>query len=300
MISIIVPVYNTEKYLDRCIQSILAQTYTDFELLLVDDGSTDSSGAICDKYAEQDSRIRVFHKANGGASSARNMGLDNAIGEWVCFVDSDDSLTRDAVEILCANCNNGADIVIANTVNNVIISGGDWAKALLESKIRCELWGGLYKRRLLADSCHKIPASIVIGEDFLLNLHLALDVDKVKLLDNNIYNYNKHNNSSLVHSYKITLEHEKQWLQCVDEITNPKRNVLAYSVFRSKYLTLEHLVYIGLDPYKEQWVNDLMLERVEYKDSCGIKEKVLLSVRNAFICRSFLKLGLWIKGYLHR
>lgn len=300
MISVIVPVYNTEKYLDRCIQSILAQTYTDFELLLVDDGSTDSSGAICDKYAEQDSRIRVFHKANGGASSARNMGLDNAIGEWVCFVDSDDSLTCDAVEILCANCNNGADIVIANTVNNVIISGGDWAKALLESKIRCELWGGLYKRRLLADSCHKIPASIVIGEDFLLNLHLALDADKVKLLDNNIYNYNNHHNSSLVNSYKLTLEHEKQLLKCIDEIISPKNKVLSYSIFRKKYLTLERLIYIGLDPYKEQWVNDLMHEWVKYKDSCGIKEKVLLNVRNVFVCRSFLKLGLWIKGHLHR
>ena len=89
-ISVIVPVYNTEKYLDRCIQSILTQTYTDFELLLIDDGSTDSSGAICDKYAEQDSRVRVFHKENGGASSARNLGLDNANGEWITFCDSDD------------------------------------------------------------------------------------------------------------------------------------------------------------------------------------------------------------------
>ncbi len=90
MISIIVPVYNAEKYLDQCIQSILSQTYTDFELLLIDDGSTDSSGAICDRYAEQDSRVRVFHKENGGVSSARNLGLGNAKGEWVTFCDSDD------------------------------------------------------------------------------------------------------------------------------------------------------------------------------------------------------------------
>ena len=90
LISIIVPVYNTEKYLDRCIQSILSQTYTDFELLLIDDGSTDSSGVICDKYAEQDSRVRVFHKENGGVSSARNIGLDNANGVWITFCDSDD------------------------------------------------------------------------------------------------------------------------------------------------------------------------------------------------------------------
>ena len=90
MISVIVPVYNTEKYLDRCIQSILSQTYIDFELLLINDGSTDSSGVICDKYAEQDSRVRVFHKENGGVSSARNIGLDNANGDWIAFVDSDD------------------------------------------------------------------------------------------------------------------------------------------------------------------------------------------------------------------
>ena len=90
IISIIVPVYNTEKYLDQCIQSVLAQTYTNWELLLIDDGSTDSSGAICDKYAAEDNRIRVFHKENGGVSSARNLGLDNAQGEWISFVDADD------------------------------------------------------------------------------------------------------------------------------------------------------------------------------------------------------------------
>ncbi len=90
MISIIVPVYNTEKYLHRCVDSILEQTYTDFELLLINDGSTDLSGVICDEYAMRDSRVRVFHKENGGVSSARNLGLDNAKGEWVAFCDSDD------------------------------------------------------------------------------------------------------------------------------------------------------------------------------------------------------------------
>ena len=89
-ISVIVPVYNVEKLLHRCIDSILAQTFTDFELLLIDDGSKDKSGEICDEYTEIDARIRVFHKQNGGVSSARNIGLDNARGEWIGFVDSDD------------------------------------------------------------------------------------------------------------------------------------------------------------------------------------------------------------------
>lgn len=89
-ISVIVPVYNVEKYLPRCIDSILSQTFTDFELLLIDDGSTDGAGKICDTYAKRDGRIRVFHKENGGVSTARNLGLEEASAEWVCFVDSDD------------------------------------------------------------------------------------------------------------------------------------------------------------------------------------------------------------------
>lgn len=97
-ISIIVPIYKVEKYIARCIDSILAQTYKDFELILVDDGSPDGSGAICDKYAMQDTRIRVVHKENGGASSARNMGLELAVGNRVTFVDGDDEIMPDFLE----------------------------------------------------------------------------------------------------------------------------------------------------------------------------------------------------------
>ena len=89
-ISVIIPVYNAEVYLHRCVDSLLSQSFKDFELLLVDDGSVDSSADICDEYANGDERVRVFHKKNGGVSSARNLGLDNARGEWVVFVDADD------------------------------------------------------------------------------------------------------------------------------------------------------------------------------------------------------------------
>lgn len=96
--SIIIPVFNTEQYLSKCLDSILAQSYTDFELLLIDDGSTDCSGKICDEYAAKDSRITVFHVANGGVSRARNIGIDLANGEWVCFVDSDDWVEIDYLQ----------------------------------------------------------------------------------------------------------------------------------------------------------------------------------------------------------
>ena len=115
-ISIIIPVYNAEPYLHRCVESILSQTFADFELLLIDDGSPDKSGAICDEYAEIDERIRVFHKENGGVSSARNIGLDNATGEWVTFIDSDDLLPNTMVFKTAASYN--ADMIIFSYIEN--------------------------------------------------------------------------------------------------------------------------------------------------------------------------------------
>lgn len=98
IISIIVPVYNVEKYIDKCINSILHQTYTNIELLLIDDGSPDKSGIICDAYAQQDCRVQVFHEQNAGVSAARNIGINNAKGEFITFVDSDDWLELDCIE----------------------------------------------------------------------------------------------------------------------------------------------------------------------------------------------------------
>ena len=124
-ISIIVPVYKAELFLPRCIDSILTQTFTDFELLLIDDGSPDNSGSICDEYALKDKRIRVFHKENGGVSSARNLGLDNAKGEWITFIDADDWISNTFIEHLYKPIlsNNNIEFVQAgctNYINNEI------------------------------------------------------------------------------------------------------------------------------------------------------------------------------------
>lgn len=113
LVSIVVPVFNTAPYLPACISSILAQSFTDLELLLVDDGSTDGSGIICDEYAKKDSRIRVFHKENGGVSSARNLGLDHASGEWIYFVDSDDQVLPGGLQTMVDCISDDVDIVLA-------------------------------------------------------------------------------------------------------------------------------------------------------------------------------------------
>ena len=121
-VSIIVPVYNVEKYLPRCIDSILAQTSTNFELILIDDGSTDKSGMICDEYAKKDNRIKVFHKENGGVSSARNIGLDNASGEWLAFIDPDDAVDKEYLSLpeLCKADVIEKSFIVYDEQNNII------------------------------------------------------------------------------------------------------------------------------------------------------------------------------------
>ncbi len=115
MISVIVPVYNVEKYLDRCVESIVAQTFNEYELILVDDGSTDGSGVICDRYAELYNRIRVIHKENGGLSDARNVGTENAKGEYVTYIDSDDCVHSKYLELLYKSLINfNADISLCS------------------------------------------------------------------------------------------------------------------------------------------------------------------------------------------
>lgn len=201
-ISVIVPVYNTEKYLDRCIQSILAQTYTDFELLLINDGSTDSSGAICDKYAKQDVRVRVFHKENGGVSSARNKGLDNAQGEWVSFVDSDDWLEIGALESLIKHAD--ADLIIGSikfhasgTVGNLIegttlIDEAD-LNDLLSKKIDHYSISSpctkIFKNIIIQDKGIRFNPKLCFGEDSLFVKNYLLFTKSIWCVDALCYHY---------------------------------------------------------------------------------------------------------------
>lgn len=159
-ISIIVPVYNVEKYLHKCVDSILSQTLSDFELLLVDDGSKDSSGNICDDYASIDSRIHVIHKKNGGVSSARNVGLDAAKGKYIVFVDSDDFVDSDYLETLYPK--NDEDLVCCSFVLENATSQSSWnvflsdcygsKKALEENLTKfvfCAVYCKIYKRDII-------------------------------------------------------------------------------------------------------------------------------------------------------
>ena len=191
-VSIVVPVYNAEKYLRCCIDSILDQTYTDWELLLIDDGSKDTSGSICDEYAAKDERIRVFHKENGGVSSARNLGLDHVLGEWVTFVDSDDYIEENFLKSFEGNLD--ADLVVGNMVEkgpqgNLLkdipagyhnslqyVLAGNLNKLAFQA-----LWGKMFRKELVDDS--RLDEGMRIGEDLHFILKYAGIAKNLRVLE---------------------------------------------------------------------------------------------------------------------
>lgn len=210
-ISVIVPVYKAEAYLHRCVDSILAQTFKDIEVLLINDGSPDRSGEICDEYSHEDSRIRVFHKENGGVSSARQCGLDNAIGEYVIHVDPDDWIEKDMYERMynVAQCN-GADMVICD----IHIDGT--TKTFLASQNFEELdhiyilkqmyhyMCGSCCNKLVRRSCFsqyniRFPSELFYGEDLYVNTCLLSNSIKIAYIPTALYHYDQVvNENSLV------------------------------------------------------------------------------------------------------
>lgn len=199
-ISVIVPVYNVEKYLPRCIDSILSQTFTDFELLLIDDGSPDNSGKICDEYAIKDCRVKVIHKQNGGVSSARNVGIENATGEWVFFSDADDILVPNAFYILTSRINSEVAYVMAGykrcdenhnieyevkTRDEHIISSSDAVTQMFRPTdyvYQGYLWNKLFKLSVIKENNLKFAVDIYFNEDRLFNILYLLKIGNQKCI----------------------------------------------------------------------------------------------------------------------
>jgi glycosyltransferase involved in cell wall biosynthesis len=209
-ISIIIPVYNTEVYLSKCINSILTQTFTDFELILVNDGSTDNSGQICDDYAKRDKRVIVIHQLNGGPGKARNSALQVAQGEYISFIDSDDWIADDMLqEMSYLMSSNNVDIVVMshytidldnsikkveNTVVDKIINRIDATSLILEDKIIYSFaWDKLYKRKLFEGV--KYPENRII-EDIPTTYKLINNAENIFLSNKAYYYYVRRETSS--------------------------------------------------------------------------------------------------------
>ncbi|MDD3173534.1 MAG: glycosyltransferase [Herbinix sp.] len=211
IISVIVPIYKVEKYLDRCIKSIQNQTYKNLEIILVDDGSPDNCGVMCDEYAEKDDRIKVIHKANGGLSDARNIGIEASTGDYIVFVDSDDWLDLDMIEVLynigikykadiveCSFRNVYSDWIIEETKCTAEIVEGDSLKALegmLDWKyFKPVAWNKLYKRSIIGGI--RYPKG-KIHEDEFTTYKYFYAAKKLVYLDVSKYNYDKSRTDSI-------------------------------------------------------------------------------------------------------
>lgn len=207
-VSIIVPVYNVEKYIKKCINSILDQTERDFELLLIDDGSPDKSGNICDEFALIDNRIKVFHKVNGGVSSARNLGLDNAVGDMIFFIDSDDFIEPDYIEQLKIRddedfVQSGVRILENDYLKSVMTHEEiflDYNQFWMQSRQQWPTMCCLSKR--IIDKYHlRFNEKLKMGEDGLFNHIFLSKCSKIRRITYNGYNYNWDNSQSASHKY---------------------------------------------------------------------------------------------------
>ncbi len=219
LISIIVPVYNVEKYLDCCMQSILHQSYKDYEVLLVDDGSTDGSGQICDAYAKEDKRIRVFHQENGGVSSARNLGLDKAKGAYIGFVDADDCMDYRMLEILydtltaedadMVMCDftmedNGCYYYAPGIAAEKMVWGRDEALDILYKSCRRGgdvLWNKLYRKKLFAGI--RFPQGMCYEDAYVMH-QLFERAERIVFINRKLYYYRNRKNS-IMHSDDISI-----------------------------------------------------------------------------------------------
>ena len=221
MISVVVPVYRVESYLDRCVKSILNQTFSDFELILVDDGSPDRCPEICDDWARKDDRIRVIHKKNGGLPDARNAGIAAATGEYLAFVDSDDWVEPEFLETLYKGIvAYGADVVQCNyqkIFENEVVQLSSAPKVFDPEAIQCDILAEmandrlsglanarcnkLYKTGLVKNSIALCDTSVSMGEDFLMNFAVFGLCRKIVAMDTPpLYNY-FYNTSSITGSY---------------------------------------------------------------------------------------------------
>lgn len=214
-VSVIIPVYKVEKYLDACISSVVNQSYRNLEIILVDDGSPDKCPTMCDDWAKRDNRIKVIHKVNGGLSSARNAGLNEATGEYIAFLDSDDWIEKDmykdmveaiskynvdfvAGKIMCYIEKDGRKIPFMEQKDRYIISlntkfkKNDYRHLTISNMIESAAWNKLYKRDYIADSRFK---ECRLFEDYLFSYYKTKDMTSMYYLNKYYYNYRIRDNS---------------------------------------------------------------------------------------------------------
>lgn len=224
LISVIVPIYNVEKWLPRCIEGILNQPFTNIELILVNDGSSDKCGKICEEYAKKDNRIKVIHKENKGVSSARNAGIEVATGKYIVFIDPDDEISKSYFTKLYSTAENyncdavicgyetipNHSIITPNFKLNTVMNGRDFVLSssnIHSSNDLCFSWRYMYNLSTIKDKNIRFNEQVFIGEDVIFNLEFLLKSQRVCALSEILYFYNVNNLNSLMRApFKPNLE----------------------------------------------------------------------------------------------
>lgn len=243
-VSVIVPIYNKEKELKKCLKSIIKQTYQNLEIILINDGSTDKSLEVCEQYAKSDKRIKVISKINEGVDLARHAGIKKCTGDYVTFVDSDDSLIKNAIELLVkALEKTNSDISCGNVVRTIgkyhlikkkvvnfseekVITHDEFIDEYLKSfcgwgRMPISMWAKLYKRHLIINIT---PTKLKYGEDLCFNLQAMLNASKVVQITNYIYEYSWGGVTSYVNENKIFSDALKQYEYKTQVFCNYKKN----------------------------------------------------------------------------
>lgn len=260
-ISIIIPIYNADDYIEKCVNSILNQTYKNYEIILIDDGSTDNSLAICNNYASKNENIKVIHIENGGPSRARNIGIKNASGEYILFIDADDVIKNDMIEKLVLICDD-ADVVMCSYYqcknyqkldkdkivfdhklgNNIFKEGqikNIFVKGFYTNNIvgLWSMWNKLYKRNFIKKNDIILNESLIRAEDFWFNFDIFCYAQKVITTSEPLYYYMQVNDNSIMHrirysQYDEWVNNRKKLLQ-KNEILKIK---IDYCVFYKNFL----------------------------------------------------------------
>lgn len=299
--SIIVPIYNSEKFLSKCVDSLLAQSLPDFEILLINDGSNDGSLALCNNYAQTDSRIKVYDKPNGGVSSARNYGIEHATGEYIMFVDSDDWLAPDALA-LCMPYLPEYDIVRFSAVDvsekglkrHKLGKNSDKQKVLSTIMARRTIvacYCSAIRRSLFIDNNIRFDKNIIIGEDWLVTAQLVKACRNIKLLpDAYCYFYNRCNADSCT----MTLNSGKLMQQLVVcKIIHKLLN----STFTTQYrYSLCVLICELIDNLGVSEAGRCLRESDEDFDVVGLFD---ILTANISLRKRTLLLRFWLAGYLN-
>lgn len=290
-ISIIVPIYNVEIYLPRCIESILNQTFTDFEVLLIDDGSPDNSGRICDEYVCKDARIRVIHKKNGGVNTARRLGCMCAQGEYIALVDSDDSLPPMALsalytkakalnlDVVLGSSNDLCNEVERNNENSVegIFDKTEYIKLLLTNRCIIGPACKIIRRSCInVDVAFSLPKRIFLNEDLFMNISIALKSEKIGIFNDIIaYNYTADNQNSISHSKTMT---ECDWIYLFDRMKKQLSSVdSCFEVCAPEYYDYIYYV-IGTNFYNKNLLfkNPLFIKELLCADIYTHKGKICI------------------------